>query len=211
MEYKQFSLAEIAELVKTHLPVHTTARRTAVLVPLIQTAVGIEVLFQVRSQKLKWQPGDICFPGGHYEDGDESMKHTVVRETCEELGLRAEQVAVFGKIGAFNSPLGMEVHIFAGQLSVSFEDIRVDPNEVQECFTVPLEWLISNEPQSAIIQHGTKPGADFPFDLLFDYSTDWKIRQKYPVLFYNYNNRIIWGLTAEVLSRFLQVIAEKND
>lgn len=203
---KQITIDQIAESIRIHTPVHTTTRRTAVLVPLIVTTTGIEVLFQVRSLKLKWQPGDVCFPGGHYENSDESMQHTVVRETCEELGLNNEQVEVFGKIGAFSSPLGMEVHIFAGCLHATVEEFRIDTAEVQECFTVPLEWFLKNQPQSAIIQHGTRPGADFPFDLLSDYSNDWKIRRKYPVLFYNYSNRIIWGLTAEALSRFLEII-----
>ncbi|MFA6538898.1 MAG: CoA pyrophosphatase [Negativicutes bacterium] len=204
------TFTKIAALMRQHLPEHTPTRRTAVLVPLMETTNGLEVLFQVRSFDLNWQPGDICFPGGHYEDGDETMQNTVVRETSEELGLPAECIEVFGKVGAFNSPLGMEVHIFAGRLHAEMEDIRLDPDEVQECFTVPLPWLIEHQPQRAIIKHGTKPGDNFPFDLLCGYSDDWKIRQKYPVLFYNYNNRIIWGLTAEVLVRFLNVIAEKR-
>ncbi|MEI6286828.1 MAG: CoA pyrophosphatase [Bacillota bacterium] len=211
MNNQAMTLALIKEQITTHKPFRTAMRRTAVLVPLLETANGIEVLFQVRSFALKWQPGDICFPGGHYEDCDDSMQHTVVRETSEELGLPPEQIEVFGKIGSFYSPLGMEVHIFAGQLHANLESLRFDPDEVSECFTVPLTWLLESQPQRATVQHGTRPGKNFPYDLLADYSEDWKIRQKYPVLFYNYNDRIIWGLTAEALHQFLDVIALKSE
>ena len=40
---------------------------SAVLLPLRWTKHGWEILFEVRSAKMHWQPGDICFPGGHRE------------------------------------------------------------------------------------------------------------------------------------------------
>ena len=43
----------------------------AVLVPLIDTKQGPAVLFEVRAAGLGWQPGDVCFPGGRYECGDD--------------------------------------------------------------------------------------------------------------------------------------------
>lgn len=35
---------------------------SAVLLPLIEGPKGWEILFEVRSSALTWQPGDICFP-----------------------------------------------------------------------------------------------------------------------------------------------------
>lgn len=52
----------------------------AVLVPLIDTKQGPAVLFEVRAAGLGWQPGDVCFPGGRYECGDDSFAKTAVRE-----------------------------------------------------------------------------------------------------------------------------------
>ena len=51
----------------------------AVLVPLIDTKQGPAVLFEVRAAGLGWQPGDVCFPGGRYECGDDSFAKTAVR------------------------------------------------------------------------------------------------------------------------------------
>ena len=45
-------------------------RRSAVVIPLIEKDKGYEVLFEVRSDKLKRQPGEICFPGGRGKTGN---------------------------------------------------------------------------------------------------------------------------------------------
>lgn len=60
---------------------------SAVLLPLIEGPKGWEILFEVRSSALTWQPGDICFPGGHREDMDRNLSDTALRETSEELGI----------------------------------------------------------------------------------------------------------------------------
>ena len=62
---------------------------SAVLLPLRQGPEGWEILFEVRSAAIKWQPGDICFPGGHKEKGDADFVATALRETEEELAIPA--------------------------------------------------------------------------------------------------------------------------
>ena len=39
----------------------------AVLIPLVERADGLHLLFEQRSSKMKTQPGDVCFPGGRME------------------------------------------------------------------------------------------------------------------------------------------------
>jgi len=58
----------------------------AVMLPLLETSEGLSILFQVRSMDLKWQPGDICFPGGRREPEDGDLAVTAARELEEELG-----------------------------------------------------------------------------------------------------------------------------
>ena len=57
---------------------------SAVMIPLIKKNDGYHILFEVRSNKLSQQPGEICFPGGRREHDETSME-TSIRETCEEL------------------------------------------------------------------------------------------------------------------------------
>ena len=67
----------------------------AVLIPFVTTEEGKALLLEVRSQLVK-QPGEICFPGGRVEAG-ETPAETAVRETCEELGLKPEDIEVFSE------------------------------------------------------------------------------------------------------------------
>ena len=197
------NIAAIAERIKDYKPHYRRRRRTAVLVPLIEGADGVEVLFEVRALNLRWQPGDVCFPGGHYEERDGILRHTAIRETAEELGIDPHAITILGHLGSFDSSLGMEIHIFVGSINVNIGDLRIDNNEVHECFSVPLEWLASATPITGAVVHGTRPGEGFPKELFARYSEDWQLRRADPVHFYRYGERVIWGLTAEVLLRFL--------
>jgi 8-oxo-dGTP pyrophosphatase MutT (NUDIX family) len=51
-----------------------------------------DVLLQVRSQGLSSHPGQVCFPGGAVEDGDDGPVATALREAVEEVGIRADDV-----------------------------------------------------------------------------------------------------------------------
>ena len=61
---------------------------SAVLIPIVLIDEKEFILFQKRSKTVR-QPGEISFPGGHYESTkDKDFLSTAVRETCEELGNR---------------------------------------------------------------------------------------------------------------------------
>src|SRR5699024_7104932 len=62
-------------------------RKAAVLLPLVEVDGETHILFEVRSNKMRRQPGDICFPGGRVEEFDETKLATAIRETSEELGV----------------------------------------------------------------------------------------------------------------------------
>jgi 8-oxo-dGTP pyrophosphatase MutT (NUDIX family) len=51
-----------------------------------------DVLLQVRSPDLSSHPGQVCFPGGAVEDGDDGPVATALREAVEEVGIRADDV-----------------------------------------------------------------------------------------------------------------------
>ncbi|HAB62465.1 MAG TPA: CoA pyrophosphatase, partial [Lachnospiraceae bacterium] len=70
-------------------------RRYAVLVPLIDIDGITYLLFEKRSSTLRYQPGEICFPGGKHEAG-ESLQECAVRETVEELLVNQKQIEVIG-------------------------------------------------------------------------------------------------------------------
>ncbi len=85
-------------------------RKYAVLIPLINTVDGYDVLFEVRSSKLRHQPREICFPGGRMEAG-ESSQVAAVRETMEELLLPKENISVIAPMDIFISPFYLYISI----------------------------------------------------------------------------------------------------
>ena len=64
----------------------------AVAVPLLEIDGEDHVLFTVRSQTLRRQPGEISFPGGHCESTDKTGAAAAIRECSEELGIDTEQI-----------------------------------------------------------------------------------------------------------------------
>jgi len=181
----------------------------AVLVPLIWENDQVKVLFEVRSHHLSWQPGEICFPGGRIEAVDTSFLSAAVRETTEELGLRVGQIQVLGALHEVVSPIGVRLHPFVGYITDAHLIIP-SQDEVAEVFTVPLEFLLGVEPIIGHMERCTRPLADFPFELMPGYSNKWKSRKNYQVLFYQYNQHVIWGLTAQVLHNFLEIYKENR-
>ena len=56
----------------------------SILLPLVEVENETHILFEVRSLKLRRQPGQICFPGGKIDENDRDQQHCAIRETCEE-------------------------------------------------------------------------------------------------------------------------------
>lgn len=183
--------------------------QAAVTVPLVDIDGQPSVLFEVRSGKLQWQPGEICFPGGRIEADDISPLHAAVRETTEELGVLPESIEVLGQLDIMVSAIGVMLYPFAVELTAQWP-LAYNTDEVAEVFTVPLEFLLNTKPEVASMEMATKPLTGFPFDLMPPgYPQGYRRRAKYPVLFYKYKQYVIWGLTARILDDFLNLCRER--
>ena len=175
----------------------------AVAVPLLEIDGEDNVLFTVRSQTLRRQPGEISFPGGHCESTDKTGADAAIRECSEELGIDTSQIELVGPLDCLVSAIGVKLHAVVVRLHT--DEFTPNPDEVGEIFTVPLSYLLTMEPTVGHLDIGTKPLRDFPFHLLEGYQIDWKIRQNYSVYFYPYKQYTIWGLTGRVLKNFLDL------
>ncbi len=74
------------------LPGRRNHLRAGVLVPVEWGFDDLSVVLTVRAAHLTNHPGEVSFPGGRPEDGDESIEATALREAEEEVGLRGAQV-----------------------------------------------------------------------------------------------------------------------
>ena len=177
----------------------------AVMVPLIEKEDGIHVLLEVRSLELRRQPGEICFPGGRIDAEDIDEEEAAIRETVEELGISKEHISDVNPLDYMISPFGMIIYPFVGFIK-NPTTIVPNPAEVGEIFTVPLSFFFNNEPEIYHIEFKAEPEENFPFDLIVGGENyNWRTRglEEY---FYRYEGKVIWGLTARILSHFIEVI-----
>lgn len=175
----------------------------AVLVPLVKTAEGLSLLFEVRSSALHSQPGEVCFPGGKYECVDRKFSVTAVRETCEELGLADEDIALCGPLDCVVTYAGPIIYPYVGIIH-NPEKIVFNHSEVAEVFTVPLQELLKQEPHTCYMELADRPKADFPFELVPQKKRGWRFHKDYVLYFYQYRGHVIWGMTGRILYAFLQ-------
>ena len=200
------------ELVQLKLKSHTPSilgsdkfSKYAVMVPLIQKEDGIHVLFEVRSLQLRRQPGEICFPGGRIDPEDVDEKSAAIRETTEELGISSDTLSEVFPLDFMISPFGMMIYPFAALIE-SPEKIQPNPAEVGEIFTVPLTYFIENAPAIYNIHFKVEPEENFPFDLIVGGENyNWRTRAL-DEYFYLYEEKAIWGLTAKILSHFIEIM-----
>ena len=181
----------------------------AIMVPLHEDDKGnLSLLYQVRSENLTTQPGEISFPGGRVEKG-ETPSQAAIRETIEELGISIKNIKPLGKLDFLVTPYNFAIYPYLGQLiDISVEEINNNDNlnEIKKVFTVPLNFLINNQPEEYKINVRTKPkeNSDFPFHLIKDgHNYQWR-EGDYSVLFYRYQDKIIWGFTALFTYNFIE-------
>lgn len=184
---------------------HEQMRIASVLLPLLEKDGQTHVLFQVRGKRLRTQPGEICFPGGGVEKQDKDEADTAIRETCEELGLDKKQIKMVAPLDLYVTPFHAIIHPYVGVI-LEPEAIRPDDFEVEEVFTVPLDYLLNYKPKLHPVHLQVKPDDSFPYHLIpRGKYYKWRTGQV-PEYFYFYDQYVIWGLTARILTNFLTVI-----
>lgn len=186
-------------------------RYYAVTVPLIfnDKTQKWEVLYEVRSEHVS-QPREVSFPGGRVEEG-ESFRQAAVRETCEELLIDKENIDVIGELDYLINAGVLEIRCFLIRLQgVKLEDIRPNADEVDHIFTVPLSFLLKEEPLASELSMRVEDNANFPYELIPNGKAYKFSRGKNVILFYRYNEHIIWGFTAKMTNSFIKILKSLN-
>lgn len=121
-------------------PDHPTGKLAAVLVPLILTEEPGRILFTQRSKNLSTHPGQIAFPGGEREAQDLSPVETALRETREEIGIRSDDIELWGCLDVIRTSSGFDVTPVVGRIAWPLA-LQLDAQEVDDTFTVPWTWF----------------------------------------------------------------------
>ncbi|PSJ47786.1 CoA pyrophosphatase [Zobellella endophytica] len=162
------------------------ARPAAVLMPLVEGAQGLELVFTRRSRWLRHHPGQVSFPGGRVDEGDPSLWFTALRESEEEIGLEPGRCRPLGRLRAQYTVSGFALTPFVGLVEGQPRFI-LNPAEVDEVFQVPLGYLLD-------------------FDRHYLYRL-YRRGRVHTVCFIPWHNTWIWGVTAAIIHQFALQIA----
>ncbi len=158
----------------------------AVLIPLYRDGGQCHVVFIKRTETVKDHKGQISFPGGSRERGDETLLDTALREACEEIGLRPADAEILGEMDdEVTTTSNYLVTPFVAAIPWPYRFV-VNGNEVAEIIEVPIPALLA-------------AGCRRPDTEVLD-------GRQVASCAYHYGGRVIWGATARILNKFLDML-----
>ena len=116
-------------------------RLAAVLVPIIERNEP-SVLLTQRTTHLADHAGQISFPGGKIDPGDESPVAAALREAEEEIALPRRFVQPIGYLDVHMTPFGHRILPVLARVRSGFA-LRYNKGEVDDAFEVPLAFLMT--------------------------------------------------------------------
>jgi len=169
--------------------IHDPARiPSAVLIPIYQEQGEYYIIFIKRTDTVKTHKGQISYPGGGREKCDKTIRDTAIREACEEIGLRPENIEILGELDdEITTTSNFIVTPFVGMIPWPYK-FTACREEVAEIISVPLKALQdSNNLKRAIetLERGI-------------------VVDSYE---YHYQGKVIWGATARILHKLLDIMA----
>ena len=161
--------------------------------PLRQAAVLIAItdrpepglLLTVRHERLRDHGGQVAFPGGRIDEGEDAVA-AALREAWEELALDPASVRVIGAADHYRTITGFGVTPIVALVPPDLE-LTPNPAEVADWFEVPLAFALdpANHLSREVVYQG-------------------RMRHYYEIA---WEDRRIWGATAAMLVNLARRLA----
>lgn len=136
--------------------------------------------------------GQMSFPGGKKEVGDLDLTATALRETQEEIGVKQEHIALLGHLSELYIPPSNFLVFPSVGFGQNMPKFVPEKKEVETIVEVPLAHLLNSE-NINLEQEIRLPG----------------MTVRAPA--YIYNQHVIWGATAIMLSEFTFLCEKLNE
>lgn len=184
---------DMAELIQQMLQAHTpcelsvpSRRLAGVLAPLYVHEGEYHMVLTKRSDRMLHHRGQISFPGGGHEPGDDSLLDTALRESHEEIGLHPAHVTVLGQLDdLLTTGSNYLIRPYVGLIPYPYP-FELDRRETDYLIEVPLHFLRQHNPLRQITREH-----------------EGRIVESF---FFDYESHIIWGATGKILKHFLDLL-----
>jgi 8-oxo-dGTP pyrophosphatase MutT (NUDIX family) len=180
--------ARLSQPKATRLP-PSEVRQAAVLVPLYVDANEIWTLLTKRSEDLPTHKGQIAFPGGSLEAGEDPWQGAL-RETHEEVGIEPAKVMRLGELDEAETPSGFRIVPCVGAVPFPLET-EINRAEIEELFPVPLSAFVN----PSLIE-----------DRLVMINGEERMLRMYHVA-----GRQVWGLTGRIVQSLLYRLGMESE
>ena len=117
----------------------TRLKPAAVLIPVVAEP-PFSVIFTRRTEQLRSHAGQISFPGGKIDPGEDAYV-TALREAEEEIGLTPECVEPIGFLDTYRTRTGYSIEPLVAFVRPGFTAMP-NPEEVAFVFEVPFSFLV---------------------------------------------------------------------
>lgn len=157
----------------------------AILIPVYRAQDGELHIVMILRNAGGVHGGQIAFPGGKHDPGDETMLDTALREVREELGLIVSKEDILADLPMEQTrTTGYRVFPYLARISPQVQ-WQVDEREIAELIDIKLTDL-------------TRPGAH---DKMIDRFPTWTRAEQ--VSYYQVGSHRLWGLSYRILQPVL--------
>jgi 8-oxo-dGTP pyrophosphatase MutT (NUDIX family) len=156
----------------------------AVLLPLLFYDGKWHLLFTRRTDSVESHKGQVSFPGGACDPGEETAEQTALRETQEEIGVSPQDVRLLGRLRDLITVTSFQVTPVVGVIPWP-STLKVSTREVERVFTVPLDWLAERSNRW-----------EFPFPG----------RRQGLIAYHPFDGELLWGASARITVEFLKTL-----
>ncbi len=161
---------------------------------------AVLILFYERDQQLRFpliqrptysgpHSGQISLPGGKWEEADQDLIQTAMREAEEEIGVHAQKIEIVGSLTSFNVAASNHQVLPVIGFYPEIPDYKPDEIEVAEVVDVALRELVNEENiKRTEIVVGENVKLDSPY--------------------FDLGSKVVWGATAGMLAELRDIILE---
>lgn len=160
-------------------------RPSAVLVPVFKKESEDHLLFTLRNDQVRHHKGEICFPGGTFDEEDKNLLTTALREAEEELGIQKKDIKILGELDEIITPTFFRIAPFVGRIPFPYP-LKINQQEISEVLEIPLSHFFDEKRlRTERVEH---------------------FGETFEIPYYEWKNHTVWGATGRIVRQLVETL-----